>query len=333
MIDRVHVSNFKCIKEQILEDITPIVGIWGMNGSGKSSLLQAIILAAKNAGNLNNSGISLGNKEDVIFGRDVNKYTCSVEVNLSDGSTYKYVIRRGGAASNEGNRSGTYKGIRYFPPWRHISQRNNRIDIQIKSNLGIIGPGIHTFIHHYLHNLFGRIERGDEDAKIVYQKINNWAEKIGFGKLLDEQMGDYNIMGTYRDEIMNLEVPIFDGGFGGNSFLPILLEGYSFRDGIMLIEEPEISLHPAAQSEVLDFFIEMAKERHHQIIFTSHSEYLVKKIARLLKEEKLNSDLISVYVAKKDDANGTIFEKQDNAHLVSRFDKRQEIILELTKRT
>jgi predicted ATPase len=102
--------------------------------------------------------------------------------------------------------------------------------------------------------------------------------KIGFGKLLDTQIGDNAIMGTYRDEIMNLEVPIFDGGFGGNSFLPILLEGYSFRDGIMLIEEPEISLHPAAQSEVFDFFIEMEKERHHQIIFTSHSEYFVKMI-------------------------------------------------------
>ena len=332
MIEKVLVSNFKCIKEQILENITPIVGIWGINGSGKSSLLQAIIWAAKNAGDFNRSGISLGNEEYVIFGRDVKKYTCSVEVNLSDGSTYKYVISEGGRVSNEGNKGGIYNGIRYFPPWRHISQRQNRIDRQINSNLGIIGPGIHTFIHHYLHNLFGRIERGDEDAKIVYQKINNWAEKIGFGKLFDDQKGNIEVMGTYRDEIMDLDVPIVDGGFGGNSFLPILLEGYSFTDGILLIEEPEISLHPAAQSEVLDFFVEMVKERKHQIIFTSHSEYMAKRIARAIKDEKLSSDLISVYVAKKEDENGTIFEKEDNENLVRRFDKGQEIILELTKR-
>jgi len=150
--------------------------------------------------------------------------------------------------------------------------------------------------------------------------------------LLDAREGPIEIRGTYFDKILNLEIDIFDGGFGGNSFLPILLEGYSFTDGIMLIEEPEISLHPAAQSEVLDFFIEMVKERKHQIIFTSHSEYMVKKIARLLKEGEVESDLISAYVAKKEDENGTIFEKQDNSDLVSRFEKRQDIILELTKR-
>ena len=151
--------------------------------------------------------------------------------------------------------------------------------------------------------------------------------------MLDSQKGDNMVMGTYRDEIMDLEVPIVDGGFGGNSFLPILLEGYSFTDGILLIEEPEISLHPAAQSEVLDFFVEMVEKQKHQIIFTSHSEYMVKRIARAIRDEKLTSDLISVYVAKKEDENGTIFEKEDNQDLVKRFEANQEIILDLTKRT
>ena len=326
MIKRVRVSNFKCIKEQTLDDITPIVGIWGKNGSGKSSLLQAIIWVLKNGGNFNWGGISLGSAQDVIFGQDP-ATSVSVEVTLSDENKYQCKIERGNLLGGR-----RYEGIRYFPPWRHISQRTGRIDKQIRSDLGIIGPDIHAFIHHYLHNLFGRIERGDEEAKTVYQKINNWAEKIGFGKMLDSQKGDNNVMGTYLDEIMDLEVPIVDGGFGGNSFLPILLEGYSFTDGILLIEEPEISLHPAAQSEVLDFFVEMVKERKHQIIFTSHSEYMVKKIARAIKDEKLTSDLISVYVAKKEDENGTIFGKKDNQDLVGRLDKGQEIILELTKR-
>ena len=286
LIQKVIVSNFKCIKEQILEDITPIVGIVGRNGSGKSSLLQAIIWVAKNAGHFNGNGISLGTKDDIVFGRNSNECTCSVEVILSDGSTYKYIISKGGSVSNEGNKSGIYTEVRYFPPWRHISQRTNRINELIESDLGTKGPGIHTFIHYHLHKLFGNIERGNVDAKEVYQKINNWAEKIGFGKLLDSQIGHNDVMGTYRDEIMKLEVPIVDGGFGGNSFLPILLEGYTFRDGVMLIEEPEISLDPAAQTEVLEFFIEMANERNHQIIFTSHSDYIVKKLSEILEMRK-----------------------------------------------
>jgi len=328
MIEKVHLSNFKSIKAQRLDDLTPIVGIWGRNGSGKSSLLQAIVLVLKNAGNYNMNGIHLGEPRDFIFGHDTSN-PCDVAVILRDGNAYHRRIGGGQPAIAKGSR---YDKIRYFPPWRRCSDRSHGITEKIDSDLGIKGNQIHAFIHHYLHTLLGKIQRGDKEASETYDKINRWAEKIGFGSLLDDQESPNRVRGTYFDKILNLEVPIFDGGYGGNSFLPILLEGYSFKDGIMLIEEPEISLHPAAQSEVLEFFIEMAMERNHQIIFTSHSEYMVKKIARLLKGEEVESDLISVYVAKKEDENGTIFEKKDNRDLVSRFEQKQDIILELTKR-
>ena len=327
MIKRVHASYFKSIKEQTLEDLTPIVGIWGRNGSGKSSLFEAIVWVLKNGGDYNANGISLGGPDNFIFGHSKSN-KCIVEVGLSDGR--EFLMRYGGGGppihvSRE-------EKIRYFPPWRHISARSSNIAQEITSDLGIAGPQMHTFMHHYLHQLIGKIQRGDDEAQKIYGKINGWAEKIGFGPLLDYQQSPRMVTGTYRDKILDLEVPIFDGGYGGNSFLPILLEGYSFTDGTMLIEEPEISLHPAAQSEVLDFFVEMATERHHQIIFTSHSEYMVKRIARLLKGGEVDSDLISVYVAKKEDEDGTIFEKKDNRDLVSRFEQKQDIILELTKR-
>ena len=70
MIEKVHLSNFKSIKAQRLDDLTPIVGIWGRNGSGKSSLLQAIVLVLKNAGNSNVNGIHLGAPRDFIFEHD-----------------------------------------------------------------------------------------------------------------------------------------------------------------------------------------------------------------------------------------------------------------------
>jgi len=187
-------------------------------------------------------------------------------------------------------------------------------------------------MHHYLHQLLGRSQWGDKEAKETYEKINKWSEKIGLGSLLDDQAGANYVKGIYHDKILDLNIAIFDGGFGGNSFLPILLESYTFKDGVLLIEEPEISLHPGAQSEVLDFFVEMVNERNHQIIFTSHSEYMVKQIARLLRDEKITSDQCTLYVAKKETNSGTIFEKEDNGDLVDRLKKGQEILLELTKR-
>ncbi|HUV03390.1 MAG TPA: ATP-binding protein [Desulfobacteria bacterium] len=70
MIEKVHVSNFKCIKAQTLDSLTPIVGIWGRNGSGKSSLLQAIMWVSKNKGSGNANGINLKDPSNFIFGHD-----------------------------------------------------------------------------------------------------------------------------------------------------------------------------------------------------------------------------------------------------------------------
>jgi len=90
------------------------------------------------------------------------------------------------------------------------------------------------------------------------------------------------------------------GDMGGNSILPVLLAGYLDKDGILLIEEPEISLHPGAQSEMWDLLMEFAFERGHQIFFTSHSEYLLRKAARSIKEKKISNKDVTLLYATKD---------------------------------
>lgn len=141
------------------------------------------------------------------------------------------------------------------------------------------------------------------------------------------------VMGTYRDEVLGIEVPIFDGGFGGNSFLPILLEGYSFTKGILIIEEPEISLHPAAQAEIWNLFIEWAKERGHQIFFTSHSEYIPKRIARSLRDGEIEQTDVRVLLCEKSPERGTEYQIISNETLVTNLERGNVIIPELTDRS
>lgn len=160
--------------------------------------------------------------------------------------------------------------------------------------------------------------RGDENAKAEIEKVNFWSKKIGLGDLLDQNY-QQNVGGTYIDQQFNVEIDIIDGGFGGNTFLPILLESYSFKDGILLIEEPEISLHPGAQADVIDFFIEIAKERNHQIIFTSHSLYFLHKIKRYIAKEDVESELINIYETTKNETDGTKFKLIDNNEIKEHF--------------
>lgn len=220
--------------------------------------------------------------------------------------------------------------LRYFPPWRRIASRWYEVSRLVKQNFGITGNALHNFIHWFFH--IKLLEKERTKIPNGRDKINEWAKKLGYGDIFDRQIGENQVMATYIDPVFSIEVPVVDGGYGGNSFLPILFEAYSFRDGVLLIEEPEISLHPGAQSDILDFFIEMSRERGHQIIFTSHSEYLLKKIARYAMNKEIEDDLISVYVANKDKSIGTTLERKDLQELAELLRKNREILPELTMR-
>lgn len=326
MITRIEVENFKSIKHQKLEDISQIVGIWGKNGSGKSSLLQAILWCLKNGGRFSGNGLHFSNEKDFTYGHDI-KNKAKANIIYKDGK-YESI---GGTTQNWGN--DVIHSVRYFPPWRSIIQRSYSIQSQVIRDLALDHQNIHAFMHDFLHGLYDKIRRGDKDAEKLYNQMNDYATKIGFGHLFDIREGG-NVTGTYTDEIMGVEIPVVDGGFGGNSFLPILLEGYSFKDGVLLIEEPEISLHPAAQAEVWDFFVEMARERNHQIIFTSHSDYLLKRIVKSYNDENFDENLVTVLKAEKT-KDGTTFNKvpKENIMKLPYEKKSKTLIEELTERT
>lgn len=321
MITDVEIRNFKSIINQDFKDLPSIVGIWGKNGTGKSSFLQALVWTAKNGGRYSGNGLTLDRAENTVFGRTFGK-ECFARVTHATKGKIQTTIDGGGVLQRSPK---TFDEIRYFPPWRHISQRMFDVTSTIKSDFGYQAQAIHSFLHWFLHDLIGRIARGDKHAQETYEELNHWSEKIGFGKLLDIQEG-FQTIGIYNDTILDLEIPVIDGGFGGNSFLPILLECYSFRNGIILIEEPEISLHPGAQGDIWEFMMEMVKERNHQIFFTSHSPYLAKKIARTLSEGKLENK-VRVYMCSKSKEKGSEFKSVPTSELIKRFKDYWEDIL------
>jgi len=71
----------------------------------------------------------------------------------------------------------------------------------------------------------------------------------------------------------------------------------SVKDTLVLVEDPEIHLHPGGLAVLMSFMLRMARERNLQLIMSTHSVELVN-IARRLCEE-LNMDL-NVYFMERD---------------------------------
>lgn len=47
---------------------------------------------------------------------------------------------------------------------------------------------------------------------------------------------------------------------------------------LILLDEPEVSLHPAAQTKLLEYLSDIAKTKKHQIIFATHSPELIRNL-------------------------------------------------------
>lgn len=97
-------------------------------------------------------------------------------------------------------------------------------------------------------------------------------------------------------------VKLPDVGFGVSQVLPIIVQCfYAPRDSILVLEQPEIHLHPSVQAALADLFVEAVKSkedgerRNIQLIIESHSEHFLRRLQRLIAEEKISQDSVAAY--------------------------------------
>ena len=91
-------------------------------------------------------------------------------------------------------------------------------------------------------------------------------------------------------------------GFGSNALILLLLQLVTIINGAtLMIEEPEIHLHPRAQAELASVLVEEAKAESKQLIMTTHSEHILGRLLTLVAEKKLALDELAIYAFEKDE--------------------------------
>jgi predicted ATPase len=87
-----------------------------------------------------------------------------------------------------------------------------------------------------------------------------------------------------------------DVGFGVSQILPVLVLLFYVPEGsTVILEQPEIHLHPAVQAGLADVFIDAIQRRKLQIVLESHSEHLLQRLQRRIAEEVINETDIKLY--------------------------------------
>ncbi|MFZ1416509.1 MAG: DUF3696 domain-containing protein [Defluviicoccus sp.] len=98
------------------------------------------------------------------------------------------------------------------------------------------------------------------------------------------------------------EVLLTDVGFGVSQVLPVVsLLQYVPEGSTVILEQPEIHLHPLAQAGLADVIIQAATHRKVQVIVESHSEHLLLRLQRRVAEERVSSEDVKLYFCEAPD--------------------------------
>lgn len=137
-------------------------------------------------------------------------------------------------------------------------------------------------------------------------ETNEWLERLDIGyelevKPVGTDTGDLfevRLIDTRRKARVNVALP--DVGFGISQLLPFVVQSLVSEGQIISIEQPEVHVHPKLQADLGDLLAEAIKPpRRNQFIVETHSEHLILRLQRLVREKHLKpTDISVIYVSR-----------------------------------
>jgi len=130
----------------------------------------------------------------------------------------------------------------------------------------------------------------------IREKVIEWLHKAGIASDLkivpiSDRHFEIRIQHPITKEFQNYA----DVGYGHSQIIPVLVGGYNLESGsTYLIEQPEIHLHPKAQSELGDFLLDLYRNDVQSIVET-HSEHLVIRLQQYIAQGLIPPDKILFY--------------------------------------
>ena len=303
MITNITLENFKCFR-QVSINPKRLTVLIGPNGTGKSSILQALLLLKQSVGEqkikCQGDFINLGDPTELV----------------SSFLEEEPVVRLAFEGTENGKSVGCNARLStLFEPMPQSilppSFSANAVPLKklqfVQAARGFVRPN-YSLRNDSSEEISLDVGLSDLEEQLatnlVYsvptERLSTLVEKVtGIG--LSTKM----VPGR-KVEIKSLTstgaVNIVAEGFGTNALVQLLLQLITAdRGATVLIEEPEIHLHPKAQAELAEVLAETAKAEDKQIIMTTHSEYVAGRLLTLVAEGKLTTDDLAIYAFDKDE--------------------------------
>lgn len=184
------------------------------------------------------------------------------------------------------------------------------------SNIQYIGPLRHPADRFYEKGSFNYVGvMGEHAVQIladnpkVKDDVENYFADMDIANNLNILINNNDKTFEFRVKMKNTddEVNFADIGFGASQVLPIIVQssmsnrGLFNRESLIIIEQPELHLHPKVQASLADFFVELASDEH-KFLLETHSDYLLERLRYNIIDGKIPTEDVAIYYIEQNEA-------------------------------
>lgn len=333
MLNRIDLELFKCF-ELLRLNLGQLTLLSGCNASGKSSVLQALVLLHQTMNEhewstrlmLNGESIRLGTVSDVVDkvnGRRI------IEIGVVDGESKYHWVFTGERSEMSMKVASVTEGtftddnpmtLRYLLPRTQDATTisfTSRIRGLTYITAERVGPReVYTLEDRQIATVVGpagehavSVLHWGSDEPVIRElvlpgvpntRLRQVEERMrmffpGYAMMVQRvPQANAVTLGFRTSDDTDFHRPIHVG-FGLSQILPIIIGALSAaKEDIILIENPEVHLHPAAQALMGQFLADVAKAGV-QVIVETHSDHVLNGIRRSVKAGRLIPEQVAIH--------------------------------------
>ena len=305
MIGRVAIKNFKSIGDTGVDlELKPLTLLVGLNGAGKSSIMEAIAVASQRSASgtliqFPETNHMIHNRQgrtaviEIFFISDGGAPQGGLETTITpnEGLNVEILVR------NDSNREiMEQRRTAFMSNTFMVSSTRGTIPYETDVRADARWVGVHgESLLLLLPLIYGR-----RHFRNVADRITRWGARFGLNELAAGLRGRAAAGSDYLDPELKVVLELALSSSGARQILTIITQLFWSPEGsLLMVEEPEISLHPKAQVDVLEMFAEAIKQDDKQIIATTHSHVLLQALGYAVHKGWLDTKDIAVYHVEK----------------------------------
>lgn len=336
MLEELLLKNFKCFESQKIP-LGKLTLLTGLNGMGKSSVVQALLLIRQSSISqqqsrkglvLNGDLVKLGTAKDVLCEnasddfleiglqwkndlavRVTSQYNPKSDVlRIISPSIPKRIL------ASKQPFSGHFQYLQAERLGPRLTNLASEFHVRECHELGAAGEYTEHFIQEFGSmpvNVAMRRADGEADLK---SQINAWMRQISPGTAL-------HLYGHPEMDLVHMRYSFLTGtqrsneyrapsvGFGITYVLPVLVALLSAtQKSLLLIENPEAHLHPGGQF-LLGELLAKAASLGAQIVVETHSDHVLNGVRVAVREEILSPEYIQIHYFSRGEIDGRGYAK------------------------